>query len=367
MGKKVIVSSYDESWKQAFEDIRKELAEALGDLALSIEHVGSTSVEGLSAKPIIDIDVVIENESKLEAVIEAFGKIGYRHEGNLGIPGREAFKYEGKEHLMRHHLYVCVEDASELKRHISFRDYLCSHPDAVREYSRIKEEGAKLFPEDMDKYIEHKSPFIESIYKKIGLISNPQDVKNEIKTERLIIRPVEQGDAEAIHIYAGSPDIDMMMFLPNETIKETEGFINFARSEWEKEEPEDREYVILLDGEIIGGVNLEKCENVSDSEIDNKTGNNIGYEIGWIIRQDKRGQGFATEAAKALMSYAFNELKADYVQAHCDSRNAASEGVMKKLGMTLIDGTGTRFYPKTGVTSGEYLYSVDKAEYMGTK
>lgn len=165
----IVVLPYDENWKKAFEDIKSELDVVLKDLVLSIEHVGSTSVEGLSAKPIIDIDVVIEDRSRLDDVITALGKIGYTHEGDQGIPGREAFKYEGKEHLMKHHLYVCSKDASELKRHISFRDYLREHPEAVREYSRVKEEGARLFPHDIDSYIEHKSPFIESIYKEIGL------------------------------------------------------------------------------------------------------------------------------------------------------------------------------------------------------
>ena len=65
---------------------------------------------------------------------------------------------------------MCALDAKELKRHIAFRDYLRSNPDAVAEYSRIKEEGAKLYPWDIDKYIEHKSPFIESVYKRIGLL-----------------------------------------------------------------------------------------------------------------------------------------------------------------------------------------------------
>ncbi|MCR5121487.1 MAG: GrpB family protein [Ruminococcus sp.] len=167
--KKVTVLSYDENWTKAFEDIRAELAEAFGELALSIEHIGSTSVRGLSAKPIIDIDVVINDRSQLDSVIAALGKIGYRHEGDLGIPGREAFKYDGKEHLMKHHLYVCAKDCAELKRHLAFRDYLRTHPEAVKEYSRVKEEGAALYPFDIDKYIAHKSPFIEGIYCKLGL------------------------------------------------------------------------------------------------------------------------------------------------------------------------------------------------------
>ena len=169
MKKRVVVESYDEAWKDDFAAIRDELEAVLNGLVLRIEHVGSTSVEGLSAKPVIDIDVVISDRSILPEVISALESIGYSHEGDLGIPGREAFKYEGKDHLKKHHLYVCAQDAEELKRHIAFRDYLRSNPDAVAEYSRIKEEGARLYPDDIDKYIEHKSPFIESVYKQIGL------------------------------------------------------------------------------------------------------------------------------------------------------------------------------------------------------
>ena len=166
---RVIVLPYDAKWKTDFENIRKEIVDAVGGLIIGIEHVGSTSVHGLSAKPIIDIDVVIKDYSMLDAVISALERIDYHHEGNLGIAGREAFKYEGKTHLRKHHLYVCPRDSEELKRHIAFREYLRSHPEAVREYSRIKEEGAALYPFDIEKYIEHKSPFVEKIYSEIGI------------------------------------------------------------------------------------------------------------------------------------------------------------------------------------------------------
>ena len=102
--KSVIVLPYDEQWKQDFIKIRDELEPALGQLAVRIEHVGSTAVEGLSAKPIIDIDVVIKDYTVFEEVVSALDTIGYRHEGDLGIAGREAFKYEGKDHLRKHHL-----------------------------------------------------------------------------------------------------------------------------------------------------------------------------------------------------------------------------------------------------------------------
>ncbi|SCW44386.1 GrpB domain, predicted nucleotidyltransferase, UPF0157 family [Lachnospiraceae bacterium C10] len=161
--KHVVVLPYDEKWKQDFIDIKTELSQALGELAISIEHVGSTSVKGLAAKPIIDIDVVVTKERINDAIL-ALKNIGYIHEGNLGIPGREAFAYEGKEHLQQHHLYVCPEDSLELKRHLAFRDYLRLHSEAVNEYSKVKVEAAKLYPEDIDKYIDYKAAVIEKIY-----------------------------------------------------------------------------------------------------------------------------------------------------------------------------------------------------------
>ena len=167
--KYVVVLPYDEQWRQDFLRIKAELTNTLGQLTIGIEHVGSTSVQGLSAKPIIDIDVIIKDYTVLENVVSALREIGYQHEGNLGIVGREAFKYDGKEHLQKHHLYVCPEDSPELKRHIAFRDYLRTHPDAVREYSHIKEEAVKQFPDDIERYIGYKSPFIEKIYAEIGI------------------------------------------------------------------------------------------------------------------------------------------------------------------------------------------------------
>ena len=164
----IVVLPYDEKWAQAFLDIKSELTAALGGLAISIEHVGSTSVPALAAKPIIDIDVVVRR-TDTAAAIQALAIIGYEHEGNGGIEDREMFKYTGKEHLMEHHLYVCPEDSAELKRHILFRDYLRVHPDAVQAYSQIKKEAAELYPHDIDSYINHKGTVIEKIYKELGL------------------------------------------------------------------------------------------------------------------------------------------------------------------------------------------------------
>ena len=167
--KKVVVLPYDKTWKFAFEQIKREIEGAIGDLIIGIEHVGSTSVEGLSAKPIIDIDVIIKDYSILDAVVSKLESIGYIHEGNLGIKEREAFKYSDKPHLQLHHLYVCPQQSEELHRHITFRNFLRNNPEAVKKYSAVKEKAAQLFPDDIEKYIEYKSPCIEELYKMCGL------------------------------------------------------------------------------------------------------------------------------------------------------------------------------------------------------
>ena len=163
---RVIVLPYDAEWRTDFEKIKKEIELVIGDLTIGVEHVGSTSVEGLSAKPCIDIDVIIKDNSVLDEVIKRLGAVGYIYEGDLGIKGREAFKYSDKPHLKIHHLYVCPQDSAELHRHIVFRDFLRNCPEAAERYSRIKEKAAELFPDDIDRYIEYKSPCIENCTKR---------------------------------------------------------------------------------------------------------------------------------------------------------------------------------------------------------
>ena len=167
---KVMVVPYDKAWKSAFEEIKSEIEAAIGDLIVGIEHVGSTSVEGLSAKPCIDMDVIIRDYTVFDAVVEKLEAIGYIHEGDLGIQDREAFRYSDKQHLQTHHLYVCPQDSQELHRHVTFRDFLRSNPQAVKKYNSVKETEARLFPDDIDQYIQYKSPCIEELYGLCGLM-----------------------------------------------------------------------------------------------------------------------------------------------------------------------------------------------------
>ena len=166
---RVMVVPYDDAWGAAFESIKKEIENAVGDLIIGVEHVGSTAVVGMSAKPCIDIDVIIGDYSVFPAVVAKLATVGYLHEGDLGIKDREAFKYNDKPHLMAHHLYVCPQYSSELRRHTAFRDFLRQNANAAQKYSAVKEKAAALFPNDIDQYIAYKTPCIEELYMQCGL------------------------------------------------------------------------------------------------------------------------------------------------------------------------------------------------------
>ena len=147
----------------------------LGYEYISLKKYANTNLIDEDTNIFLDVfcrainDIIIKDDSMLNAVIERLAEIGYIHEGDLGIKGREAFKYTDKPHLMKHHLYVCTENSDELRRHIVFRDFLRNNPDAAKRYSAIKEMAAKLYPNDIDKYIEYKSPCIQELYVQCGL------------------------------------------------------------------------------------------------------------------------------------------------------------------------------------------------------
>lgn len=161
--KPIVVEPYDPKWAQEFGRIRDFLSSHLGELTVGIHHVGSTSVAGLAAKPIIDLDIEIESMGVFPALLTRLERLGYSHKGDYGIPGREVIKRDRADDFMQYHMYVCPSDSPELKRHLVFRDYLRSHPAAVREYGELKRGLAAEHGNDIDAYIDGKTRFIETI------------------------------------------------------------------------------------------------------------------------------------------------------------------------------------------------------------
>lgn len=129
------VAEADPRWPELFAELRDRLWPRLADLALTIEHVGSTSVAGLAAKPVLDVDIVLGSRAELPAMIARLAGLGYTHRGDLGIADREAFRASVNQ--PPHHLYVCPPDSLALRNHLTLRDHLRAHAADRQAYARL--------------------------------------------------------------------------------------------------------------------------------------------------------------------------------------------------------------------------------------
>ncbi|MCX6400500.1 MAG: GrpB family protein [Propionibacteriales bacterium] len=174
---RVAVTPYDPSWPITFETIRTHLVAALVDVPiLAIEHVGSTSVPGLAAKPILDIDVVVERPA-LEDAIAALVAAGYGHEGDKGVPDRHFMRASpiGEYAEVDRHVYVCVEGSLSLRNHLAVRDTLRAD-DVLRDaYAAVKLDLAEQDVESIDEYIDGKNDILQRILGKAGLADDERE------------------------------------------------------------------------------------------------------------------------------------------------------------------------------------------------
>jgi GrpB-like predicted nucleotidyltransferase (UPF0157 family) len=156
------VVAYDPRWPSWYAEIRSRITPDLGDLPYRIEHVGSTAVPGLTAKPIIDIDVVVPTAELVPSTVERLGAAGYRHEGDQGIPGREAFTLP-PDAVHYHHLYVVVDGNKAHEDHVYLRDHLRANTADRERYAARKLELAHLLQTDRPAYVAQKGELVEEL------------------------------------------------------------------------------------------------------------------------------------------------------------------------------------------------------------
>ncbi len=171
------IEAYNPDWKTEFEKLKHLLHSEFVDYNLDIQHVGSTSIPDLCAKPILDIDIIVENKSLIGDISARLETIGYLSRGEQGIPGRFAFRQSSSltpvtaedKTWQAHHLYVCFSDSLALKNHLLFRDYLLQHKALVNEYAQLKMELTKEKGITKETYTKHKTEFIISVLTSVGL------------------------------------------------------------------------------------------------------------------------------------------------------------------------------------------------------
>jgi GrpB-like predicted nucleotidyltransferase (UPF0157 family) len=160
-----LVADYSNRWPELFRQIAAVLEDVLDGRFRRIEHVGSTAIPGMTAKPIIDVVVEIE-PSQLDDVTAALRDLGFQHEGDRGIPEREAFRPTPgtrAARLPRQHLYVCPVGNRSLAEQLAFRDFLRSHPEEARKLSELKHALCIEHDNDKDLYIKGKSEAVRAI------------------------------------------------------------------------------------------------------------------------------------------------------------------------------------------------------------
>jgi GrpB-like predicted nucleotidyltransferase (UPF0157 family) len=158
----IVVVDYDPTWPSWFERLCAYLRTELGDDA-RIDHVGSTAVPGLAAKPIIDLDVVVSSEASVPAVIAQLESLGYRWRGDLGVTGRQAFAPPDDAGLPSHHLYLVVEDNRAHQDHWLLRDFLHEDPASRERYATLKRANAESANRNIDLYVEAKAELVAEL------------------------------------------------------------------------------------------------------------------------------------------------------------------------------------------------------------
>lgn len=158
---KVVIMPYDPNWPAMAKEIAATLKDALGDNLLTVEHIGSTSVPGLAAKPIIDMIPVVKDLSQLDAQQELIKASGYKWHGEFGIEGRRFCTYTNEAGERTIHLHFFEQGFPAIERHLAFRDYLIAHPAIAATYEKEKKRAAQLQANDSLAYNDEKAAWVQ--------------------------------------------------------------------------------------------------------------------------------------------------------------------------------------------------------------
>lgn len=154
----IVVVPYDPAWPAVFAELAARLRAALGDVAVRIDHIGSTAVSGLAAKPIIDLQISVRSFEPFDAIGLPLERCGFRHRARNPDLTKRSFREQPGER--RTHIHVRTDGSWSEQFALLFRDYLRVHPEAARDYAQLKYELASHLRDDREAYVEAKEPFI---------------------------------------------------------------------------------------------------------------------------------------------------------------------------------------------------------------
>lgn len=166
----VIIVDYNPAWPEMFEQEKARLLAGAGQWIEDIQHVGSTSIPGLAAKPIIDIMIAIYDLADVQKCVAPIEKLGYDYLGEHGLPERHFFRKPRLDgwHKRTHHIHMVLKGSNQWINQVHFRDHLREHPDARQQYEKLKRELAEQYHNDRIAYTDAKQDFVFAILRQAG-------------------------------------------------------------------------------------------------------------------------------------------------------------------------------------------------------
>lgn len=166
--REVEIVDYDSKWVTLYRDEKRKILGVIGNIAVAVEHIGSTAVPGLAAKPIIDIMAAVRRLIDADKCIEPLRSIGYEYQPQQedSVPERRFFRKGEPPKEQHYHLHMVEKRSQFWKQHIAFRDYLRTHPETAQRYYELKKELASKYGSDREGYTNAKTSFIDSIVAK---------------------------------------------------------------------------------------------------------------------------------------------------------------------------------------------------------
>ncbi len=325
----VEMKAHDPQWVTAFRQEATLLRAIFGEEVAAIHHIGSTSVPELPAKPIIDILLEVRDIEAVDDFNQQMRHSGYDPRGEYGLPRHRYFpRIDGEKHLS--HVHTWQTGDPEIERHVSFRDYLFSHPQTRRAYGRLKQTLAAQFADDRERYIDGKHEFCqeterESVAWQRGI------TRHALQTERMTLLPLNP--AQLWHYLKRPSQLEAAFHLTRFRRVLPAPVARAIRTKLRTTTGASLDQLLWNTFWLV--INKEDSSEAGLVGFKGVPGQDGRSEIGYGIEPNFRGQGYATEAVKALTAWALLQPGCEIVTAYTEKGNFASIRVLEKSGFTL--------------------------------
>ena len=338
MARAIEVVPYDPGWIALFASEAKLLRAVFGHEVVAVHHIGSTSIPGMKAKPIIDVLLEVRDIERVDAFNESMRRLGYEPRGEYGLPERRYFPKTVNGHRTVH-VHAWQSGDSEIGRHLVFRDYMMAHPERAQAYGELKEALVAQYAGDNEAYIAGKDSFCQEMDRLAISWQNSIDAF-EFESERLRLVPLSAAQLEFLLSRPRQLEAELG-FSISRPVTSTAVVRHAIRlkqqrliSSGEEEFPWYTYWLLVITADRFGA-GLIGFKGVPDDHGE--------VEIGYGIDPDYRRKGYTTEAARMLIDWALEQPPCMVVTAWSDKDNQASARVLEKVGMTMARETAEQF------------------------